>query len=375
MVKSTSFRTAPSKDKCNHQKSKENRLICDDSHCVDDLDKDCLTCQKCTRKVHFHCSKLPAYHIFTLQNTRNSKFHCQTCVSVPKELLELVPNRQRSQPSVQTVEELEKLKRDVVGCENIIKQHKEDEVNLKKTIDEQKESLRVLKRKLQTNPSFHTLEYVEEKFESNLEAMKVSILATITDKCNQVEQNLKENLVKSYAEAAKPRSHEIEATDENSKQTLREILKNARSEEKAEDDDRRRRAKNIIVHALPEKKDNNIDDEKWVTDLINHLHVKVNVKRITRIGKKDGERDRPLMIILQSEDEKVKLMGNLSALKGNNVYSGISVTEDLTPEQRNIFKALVNEAKKHNDTEGVDHTLRVRGSSKNGYYLKKFPKK
>ena len=103
--------------------------------------------------------------------------------------------------------------------------------------------------------------------------------------------------------------------------------------------------------------------------------MKVNVKRITRIGKKDGERDRPLMIILQSEDEKVKLMGNLSALKGNDVYSGISVTEDLTPEQRNIFKALVNEAKKHNDTEGVDHTLRVRGSSKNGYYLKKFPKK
>ena len=83
--------------------------------------------------------------------------------------------------------------------------------------------------------------------------MKVSILATITDKCNQVEQNLKENLVKSYAEAVKPRSHEIEATDENSKQTLREILKNARSEEKAEDYDRRRRAKNIIVHGLPEK--------------------------------------------------------------------------------------------------------------------------
>ena len=39
------------------------------------------------------------------------------------------------------------------------------------------------------------------------------------------------------------------------------------------------------------------------------------MKRIARIGSPDGEKVRPIIVNLGSEDEKTKLFGNLKALK------------------------------------------------------------
>ena len=49
--------------------------------------------------------------------------------------------------------------------------------------------------------------------------------------------------------------------------------------------------------------------------------------------------------MLQNEKEKNVLMGNLSALKGIVDYKGISITEDLTLEQRKEFRTLSMEEK------------------------------
>ena len=59
-------------------------------------------------------------------------------------------------------------------------------------------------------------------------------------------------------------------------------------------------------------------------------------------------------------------MGNLSALKGIVDYKGISITEDLTLEQRKEFRTLSMEAKNHNEKDDIEYELRVRGSSKTG---------
>ena len=57
-------------------------------------------------------------------------------------------------------------------------------------------------------------------------------------------------------------------------------------------------------------------------------------------------------------------------MKGNYTYKGVSICEDLTPEQRKEFKELTIEARSKNATE-TDGIWRVRGSSKNGFRLKK----
>jgi len=53
----------------------------------------------------------------------------------------------------------------------------------------------------------------------------------------------------------------------------------------------------------------------------------------------DGKR-RPLKIVLNNEEEKIKLMGNLPALQGIGKYKGVSITEDLTLDERQTFKEL-----------------------------------
>ena len=108
--------------------------------------------------------------------------------------------------------------------------------------------------------------------------------------------------------------------------------------------------------------------------LVKDLHVKVKVTHLFKIEIKQVDKTRPIMVHLQSENDKIKFMGNWSALKGMEEYKGVSITEDLTPEQRKSFKELSEEARQHNNGKDNQYILRVRGSSKNGFYLKKIDK-
>ena len=96
---------------------------------------------------------------------------------------------------------------------------------------------------------------------------------------------------------------------------------------------------NIIIHGVAEyNTDSNTNDQKWANDLIDDLRARVTIKRVSRIGALCEERKRPLIVTLTSEEEKINLLGNLPALKGLQRYKGISITEDLTPEERKCFK-------------------------------------
>ena len=99
------------------------------------------------------------------------------------------------------------------------------------------------------------------------------------------------------------------------------------------------------------------------------LHVQVPIKWVSRIGTKTDGKTRSLLLGLSNEDEKEKILGNLTSLKGIEKYKG-SILEDLTPDQRNTIKELSSEAKKLN-TKETSASWRVRGSSKNGFFLKK----
>ena len=58
------------------------------------------------------------------------------------------------------------------------------------------------------------------------------------------------------------------------------------------------------------------------------------------------------------------------------MYKRISIAEDLTPAERKEVKALSLEADKRNlDKDLESHVWRVRGSSKNGFFLKKVVKR
>ena len=157
--------------------SNTSTLICTMDKCVDDQDIDVLKCCKCERSVHYRCTRLPAYQIQLFKSTKRKKYQyqCQNCVQVPQELLDLIPNKERSHPSLKTERELERLQQDVKNSEDIIKKQKENENHFLKLIEDQQKELTDLKGKLQSNPGYHTLEYVEDQFEKNF---KISSIAS-----------------------------------------------------------------------------------------------------------------------------------------------------------------------------------------------------
>ena len=108
------------------------------------------------------------------------RFYCQNCVIVSEELLQLVPNRQRSIPVLKLSQENEKLKAEVSQREYLIKEYKESRKDLLNTIEEQKVQLYDLKRNLNSDPAFHTLEYIEKKLEKKLANVEDRILNAVS---------------------------------------------------------------------------------------------------------------------------------------------------------------------------------------------------
>lgn len=363
-------------------------LICNDSQCMDDKDKDSLECGKCHRKVHYRCTKLPAYHIQTILNVR-VRFYCQNCVNIPEKLLQLVPKRQSSIPSIKVQKEMERLKQEVAQYQYLNNEYKENRLDLLNTIKEQKAQLKDLKKNLRNDPAFHTLEYIESAISRRLEDVEGKILEAVKKECAETTTTINSIMEKSYAAAVRSTTTDVQEgnqklnnvnkQEEPTKEvaSLKEVIKAARNAEKAEESDRKKRSRNIIIYGVKEHAIDKTskEDEEFASNLVKVLHTKATIKRVSRIGSTEKGKIRPVIISLQNEEQKIKLLGNLPALKGMDLYKSISVTEDLTLEERKQYKDLANTAKERNKADPIStHIWRVRGSSKNGFVLKKMPK-
>ena len=246
-----------------------------------------------------------------------------------------------------------------------MKEEKEKEIlkkieNNKNEADSKKKELTELKKQLDGNPAFHTLEYVEQKMESSLEKFKENVEQLI-------KKEFKCIMDKSYADATR-----TSGASESTKIT--EAIREAWREEEAEENDKHKRSQNIIVHGLSEQETNH--DFVWAEDLIKGTFSRATLKRVARLGKLSHEKKRPLLVCFANEREKSTLLGNLSILKGLEKYKGVSITEDLTPDERKHLKKLSDQAKERNKNDSSENEhWRVRGCSKNGFFLIKIKSK
>ena len=350
---------------------------CSNNECIGDQEENVLKCRKCDRNVHYECSQLPAYQIqtFIKYKTIRSNYICQNCIQPELWVKELVKkssetNNKDSDDLGKSVasqtetnsKDLNDLQKKVRDQANLIKQYKEKEALLQKELVEKDANNKTLKKQLQNNPGYHTLEFVEEKMEMKLDSFKESILTAIKKSADNTETKISQS-VTNYASAAKVNSTTLPTGD------IKQAVKVIRQAEKDEERRKEIRSKNLIVHGVPEIH----NGEKFAEDLRKDIHADVQVKQIFRIGKPTEDKIRPIKIVLNSEDDKFKFFGNLSGLRGNEKYKGISVTEDLSKDERAAFKELSNQAKERNlkEKDNPDCIWRVRGSTKNGYRLKK----
>ena len=91
-----------------------------------------------------------------------------------------------------------------------------------------------------------------------------------------------------------------------------------------------------------------------------------------RIGSNQTDKVRPILVQLNNEEEKIRVMKNLRKLKDVQMFTGISITDDHTLAEREMIKAYRMKAKElNNENINSDTIIRVRGSPKNGLFLKK----
>ena len=118
------------------------------------------------------------------------------------------------------------------------------------------------------------------------------------------------------------------------------------------------RERNFIIHGMTEDNINTSDKDK-VRDILDAINIESEPVTMFRLGIKEQNKKRPLLVRMHSKDEKKTILTNLSRLKyATRKYDErISITPDYTPEERKMIKELVKEARRRNTNDAKEEYL------------------
>ena len=315
--------------KKDNNQSHDLSLNCSTTKCSEDENKHKLQCVDCKRFIHYRCTELPAYQIQAFIEKRIKRhYFCSNCIVVPAELERIVNPLSKDQ------QEINRLRRDIKGCENLTRVSEENAELTRQIVSDQ------LKK------------FDDKRFESYIDK-----------KFNQLE----DTLTNSFKDQQKNQTYSdiLKKDTQNDFQT---IIRVAKIEEKKEERDHDQRKKNIIVHGAHEESPTQEEqvnmDKTFVDNLLKDVAYKVVPKYIGRVGNKAEGKSRPLKIVLNTDEEKRKLFSNLKALKGVDKYQKVSISDDFTIAERELIKVWAKKAKEKNEVEPPDSNIiwRVRGN-------------
>ena len=133
------------------------------------------------------------------------------------------------------------------------------------------------------------------------------------------------------------------------KETIRGLIR----EELHESEDIENRKNNIILHGIDEGGNQEQEaakrkDKSSVEEIFKLIDPSFVLNRITdcrRLGKKVENKNRPLLLKMDSGDHKEAIMRNLVKLKDSPWHKTVSVSHDMTSNQRDTRKGLIQKAK------------------------------
>ena len=136
-----------------------------------------------------------------------------------------------------------------------------------------------------------------------------------------------------------------------------------------------KRLKNIIIHGAVEVGENpekiKKEDSEYVKQIFAKIGVQFTPTLVTRLGKQNESRTRPIKITMKTKE----VMENLGRHKGTERYFGkISIKDDYTASEREEIKLLTERAKEQS-MHNPDRVFKVRGNSKNGWRVVSFQRK
>lgn len=141
---------------------------------------------------------------------------------------------------------------------------------------------------------------------------------------------------------------------------MKGIVREAIQEQEKESQDKDERATNVIIFRVKEsnekeRKKREEADKTFIQGFIDEIGISdIGFDRITRLGKKEEGKDRPLRFRVEDLKQKAEIMDHLYRLREAEApYSKTSVRHDLTPSQREEFRELTKEARQQtSESEG-----------------------
>ena len=404
------------------QHFQDNTEKCTIAACVSSADQHHLQCLKCKRKVHYQCTLLPLYQIqqYLTFGSNYRTFTCRNCVIIQEDLREIIsaiPNTKACQ--IETLHfELETQKTLVKSYEQEIstlreklKSEDQDNPTKKRKRNQQEEDLVLHNEAL--NNEIKQLRQESETLKTLLDERETTLDETLT-KLNESEsesvsksldqnQLLKEmknimnhrieqmeNKIEGIIDKKIEEKNNISIGNENlsfaetlkknlTENTIEKAIEISKNNEKIQEIERTKREKNLIIHGVYENEktdeENNNEDQNFIDSFLGVIGVNVKPISITRIGKLQEGKIRPIKLVMNSTENKYQIMSRLVNLKNaEEKFKKLSVKDDYTFEERQIIKIWHQKADEKNKNENTT-MWKVRGTPKNGLRIVKVMKK
>jgi hypothetical protein len=344
-----------------------------------------VQCEMC--EIWFHCKCEGVLDdTYKIMKQEKVHFYCGRCDKTVGQLLKTVMDLKARQDRLE--EKLKKSQDEVKGTiqdfvstltEEAKTKHEEIEKLARSVEDFKKELVKAnqyQKKIMEETKSLRDgLESVQKNLEQTKKDTEIKILQEL-DINKQVEQ-LTQAFIQDekWSEIVKKQvdtKFDDVSKDLNSIQKLVVDTKYQAEEEK----DKEKRSRNIIIYKLEESNSSNYDvrikhDRDIVCNIMKELIAndfeENEIVKVFRMGKliarRTGEEctPRPLLVQFESKMTKNYLMNHLYGLR-KSTFKGISISHDMTLDEREQCKKMVQEAKsKESSDSSGEWIYRVRG--------------
>ena len=162
-----------------------------------------------------------------------------------------------------------------------------------------------------------------------------NLLNELQDSNREMEEKLNYVMIqtKSYAEPVQNTSQGKNQTPYGTYIDFCAIMEETKNAELVEEKEKKLRSKNLIIHGDEESSSDNKDDaiksdDIYINNFIAALKVTSTVKSASRIGLPAQDKNRPIKVEMNTEEERNRILSNLRNLKSIPEYKTIRVTED-----------------------------------------------
>ena len=109
--------------------------------------------------------------------------------------------------------------------------------------------------------------------------------------------------------------------------------------------ERERRKNNIVVYNLKEGSNRQADKDSATVLLNSILDFEVNITKLFRLGQATNNKNRPLLIGLESEEIKFQILAAAPRLRTSKQFPKVYISQDMTQAERQKHKQLVTQLK------------------------------